>query len=366
MGGGGTGSTGGGAIKLIVSGTLTVNGRLSANAGNAGGITGAGGSVWVTGGGTLGGTGEIQAVQGSTGNASGGGGRISIDDTMGYAFQGNLRAGGPRYNSTPGTLYLPAAARQNFTIDTNQTFVIGSGTNYTFGDLTVKGILDCGADTLGYGTGIVIIANNITIPSNGVIKADSRGFFRNLGPGAPLNTQTNWGATHAGTGYLNSASAIYGSATQPNSIGSGAYGANTSEGGNAFWGGGAIKLVVANTLTVNGRLSANGGAKGAAYGGSAGGSIWIDCGTLLGSNGVIQANGGGSASTNYGGGGRISIKYRGKGFVGLPAPGTYVNMDTNLSTTITVRGGYNVGTNGVEDGSIYIQSVPQGSVVFFQ
>ncbi len=34
-----------------------------------------------------------------------------------------------------------------------------------------------------------------------------------------------------------------------------------------------------------------------------------------------------------------------------------------ISATVTAKGGYNTGADGVEDGSIYIESVPQGTTV---
>ena len=37
----------------------------------------------------------------------------------------------------------------------------------------------------------------------------------------------------------------------------------------------------------------------------------------------------------------------------MPAFGLYTNRET-ISTNITVKGGYNVGVDGPEDGSIYI------------
>jgi hypothetical protein len=372
MGSGGNGASGGGAIKLKVSGTLTINGLLSAN-GNIGhnSPSGAGGSIWITGGGTVNGTGAIRAygVANGGGFGTGGGGRISIDDTMTYAFTGNIQAGTTVYDGTPGTLYLPASARNNFLIDTNQTFIIGNGISYSFGNLTVKGMLDCGGDswlTPG-GTGIVITANNLTIWTNATLKADCRGFYGTnaavawvAGPGAG---GAAIGGTHGGMGY-NNTTGTYGSATQPTTLGSGAYSVPpyTPTSSNYF-GGGAIKLTVANLLTIYGTLSANGSIK-AGYGGSAGGSLWIDAGTLAG-NGRIQANGG--AGTYGGGGGRIAVYYHSAStFSGLPTPGLYASMES-VSSNVTVMGGYNVGFNGPEDGSIYIaHSVPGGMAVFFR
>jgi len=181
------------------------------------------------------------------------------------------------------------------------------------------------------------------------------------GPGAG---GTNVGGTHGGMGY-NNTTGTYGSATQPTTLGSGGYGSVPAYTAinSAYFGGGAIKLTVTNLLAIYGTLSANGSIK-AGYGGSAGGSIWIDVGSLTG-NGLIQANGG--VGTFGGGGGRIAVYYHSASiFSGLPTPGLYTSMES-VSSSVTVKGGYNVGANGSEDGSIYIaHSVPGGMAVFFR
>ncbi|RPI33909.1 MAG: DUF11 domain-containing protein, partial [Chloroflexota bacterium] len=81
-------------------------------------------------------------------------------------------------------------------------------------------------------------------------------------------------------------------------------------GGN---GGGAIRLVVTGTLTINGYLSANGAPATYAFaGGGAGGSLWVTVGTIAG-NGIIQANGGNATAdaTGNGAGGRVAVYYGG-------------------------------------------------------
>ena len=73
-------------------------------------------------------------------------------------------------------------------------------------------------------------------------------------------------------------------------------------------GGGAARLVVDGTLTVNGEVNASGGDGGKYYNG-AGGSIWLDCGALAGA-GTVRANGGCPSFEKYnlgGGGGRIAV-----------------------------------------------------------
>ena len=157
----------------------------------------------------------------------------------------------------------------------------------------------------------------------------------------------------------------YGDLLAPTSLGSGG---SSWQGGNHSAGGGAIKLTVAGTLTVNGTLSAIGDSGGlyTGNGGGAGGSVWLNVGTLAGS-GSISANGGigDGGSDGAGGGGRIAITYRHKGFAGLPAPGVYTNLQS-ISSTVTVKGGYNTSADGPEDGSIDIGQIPMGTAVYIR
>ncbi len=351
---GARGGDGGGAIKLVVSGALTVDGRLGANGRSTGGApAGAGGSIWITGGGTLRGNGDIEVCGGKAHyNGAGGGGRIAIDDTIVYAFGGNIRAGysSEAFGAGPGTVYLPAAARADFTIAAGQTLVIGSGIEYVFGRLTVDGTLDCGGDPVGDGTGIVIRAGNVTIGESGVVKADDRGFLSGRGPAAGGQYV---GGTHGGTGHSNPG-ATYGSPTAPRSFGSGGRFADGWGNSPGRHGGGAIHLVASDTLTINGRLSADGGRGSDSQGASAGGSLWLECGTLAG-HGIIRADGG--VSSFGGGGGRIAITCRGAAFNGLPAPDLYEGRQS-VSGTVTVKGGYNTAGDGPEDGSIFIRRLP--------
>jgi hypothetical protein len=361
LGSGGNGSTGGGAVKLIVASNLIVNGRLSANGLNGAYGSGAGGSVWITGGCTLGGTGEVQVSGGSAAGGlqyarGGGGGRLSIDDTVNDNFQGNLRgANGNQINcyGGAGSIYFGALARQNFTVFSNQTLVVGNDIANVFGNLTVYGTLVPAGSYAGQGTGVVIRADNLTIAASGSINADFWGLCP--GPGYLVNA----GGTHAGVGESNTTVATYGSATAPTSMGSAGGGSYNAVGG------GAVKLVVSGTLNVLGSISANGSQGG--YTGGAGGGIWVDAGTLSG-NGSIRANGAASNVGTYrGGGGRIAVYYHSAStFSGLPAPGLYTNLET-ISSTVTVKGGCNTGANGPEDGSIYIvHVVPLGTTIWFR
>jgi hypothetical protein len=113
--GGGVGGAGGGIVRLIVGGTLLVDGGISAD-----GITGspssaasggAGGSIWLTVG-ALAGSGAISATGGyGPSGGGGGGGRIAIYTTCQSSFSqvsvlGGVGAGGGTHNGTNGTIYL--------------------------------------------------------------------------------------------------------------------------------------------------------------------------------------------------------------------------------------------------------------------
>ncbi len=152
----------------------------------------------------------------------------------------------------------------------------------------------------GNGTGRTITVNgDATI--DGTIDGSGCGFLRydtNPGPQGPGFVM--WSAAHGG--LATGVGPVYGSITQPTSLGSGDYNGR---------GGGAIKLKVTGTATVNGTITAD--SDNATYA-PAGGSIWIDCGTLAGI-GTIRANSVGGASYP-GGGGRVSLNYTTRTYTG--------------------------------------------------
>ena len=160
----------------------------------------------------------------------------------------------------------------------------GAGRTITvLGDATIAGTID--------GTGC------------GFLRYDSNPGYQ--GPAFIYNS--GWGATHGG--LAPATGPIYGSVTQPTSLGSGNYNGR---------GGGAIKLKVNGTLTVDGTITAD--ADNASYA-AAGGSIWLDCGTLAGSGAVHADSVGG---TSYpGGGGRVALTCNSRTFTGtVSAQGT--------------------------------------------
>jgi len=354
--GGGAGSTGigasgGGAIRLLVGGTLRVDGAITAsglNATNSRAGGGAGGSIWLTAS-NLAGAGTINA-DGGAGEPSrgggGGGGRIAIySETNQYS--GSLFARG-------GLGAMPGGAGTTYTKGTNQPVGVTlvdnggrSGANTLLAaaepfDLTVRGAAKMTVVSAQAVRNLVIASNawfvvtsqaltitgSATVDSGGGILANGTGFPSSQGIGSGGTSSsgtfgvTGGGGGHGGFGAASVAGGnggnSYGSLLQPAAMGSGGgRGNGTSPGGQGGAGGGAVRLSVFETLVLNGVISANGTDGVAPHsGGGSGGSVWITAGTLIGS-GVISANGGaGNGLGGGGGGGRIAVYYTSNLFSG--------------------------------------------------
>jgi phosphodiesterase/alkaline phosphatase D-like protein len=383
----GAGGAGGGALKLNVSGTLSVDGTLSANGENA--VTGtsgnnrygagSGGSIWIAAT-TVSGSGTISANGGTTTGTdaasthpggTGGGGRISFGSS-GYSFSGSVQVNGgsvaTTYASTgtagrAGTVSFPSATLNNFTL--SNTLTLGNDIAYTFGILTIVsgGTLTFDGNPLT-GTGATVSATTITIDSGGTLSVNGKGYHSGdtnasgLGTGGTTSRGAGGGyggrggdtaATYAGTG-----GAKYGSATSPVSLGSG--GTKASSDGA---GGGALKINLSGTLTVNGTFSADGNAAGSnatERGAGSGGSLWVNGGTLAGS-GTIRANGGaGGTGGGAGGGGRISLGVTSNSFSGVyqvsggargasSHPGYSGTISFPTDTDLTIAGAMTLGND---------------------
>ncbi|MFC1461144.1 hypothetical protein ACFLQR_01320 [Verrucomicrobiota bacterium] len=188
--------------------------------------------------------------------------------------------------------------------DESSLMLSAEGTYNLSGDLDIlsaNSILYVFGNTTGNGTGVTINCQNANIL--GTLSGNGCGFAGGAGPGAGANI----GGAYGGKGGRNSV-ATYGSTNQPTALGSG---------GHTAAGGGAVKLIVSNTLTVNGTVSAKG--NNAVYGGGAGGSIWLIADTFAG-NGTITADGGIATQSHEhrgsGGGGRVAIEYTSSTFTG--------------------------------------------------
>ncbi len=216
------------------------------------------------------------------------------------------------------------------TFNLNGTFSIGGTCTFPSNmDLSIggTGVLTHGTNTTSKVYYIDLTLNSLTIASGGSINVNAKGFAGGNGSGAGVTGVDaspyyyGGGGAYGGNGgkanytystYGNGGTA-YGTLKQPTDLGSGG-GACVS---NGTWaggsGGGAIKLTVAGTTTVNGTISANGGnyySTSYPSGGGSGGSIWIITPTLSGT-GSITATGGLGYSTysGAGGGGRVAIEY---------------------------------------------------------
>lgn len=345
---------GGGAIRLIVAGSLEVEGTLSANGlatgANHRGATG--GSLWITTD-TLTGSGSIQAnaapKAGST-NVNSAGGRIALyySDASGFADLSQIEAksGGTDDNSEDGTVVLvdvdtgggdltvqgrvviaePTADYQSIRVTGTGHLTLGGGLDLTVtdafvveagGGVTVQGKNNTARIDGGWeGQGVHLTAATLTVEAGAFVSADGQGYQPNrndgyniLGTGPGSTESGNNGASYGGEAMSSSVTvqpkSVYGSLFHPTELGSSSYGYSSNT-----YGGGAIQID-ADTVTIEGVLSANGLATGTNHNGASGGSIWITTHTLAGA-GTIQANAAakGAASANRSsGGGRIAIFY---------------------------------------------------------
>ncbi len=128
------------------------------------------------------------------------------------------------------------------------------------------------------------VATDLTIANGGQVNADYKGYASNNGPGVVNGSNC---ASHGGYGgtYCGYTNPIYGSMTEPVSLGSNA-------------GGGAIKVQVSGTLVNNGVITASGSS-------GTGGSVWLTANTMSGS-GSFKAN---SSYSSYASGGRVALYY---------------------------------------------------------
>ena len=353
------GSPGGGAIRLIVNNTFQNDGSISANGGApAGGGGGSGGSIYVTtnnlsGSGTF--TANGSGVVSGSFSGGGGGGRIAIYYQT-STFAGSSAAIGAtgynNYNGEEGTV--------GFFDTLNNDFYAGhfwyfqqSSNPFNFNKIVLRGARVIADDNLSFQAKVISITenslftvlgkgtfntDNLTVDATSFISADGQGFGPGQGPGAGQSAV--WGGAGGGYGGRGGnryqdvgGGTTYGSAMKPVDLGSG--GGNDNDGlGGA--GGGALRIIVNETLTLNGGISTNAGIPTSRGGGGSGGSIYVTVKSFAGS-GYFKANGSAGAISNSGGGGggRIAIYYQNSTFNGI----------------VEARGGIGAGTNG-EEGTV--------------
>ncbi|MFZ4575308.1 MAG: hypothetical protein ACOYN0_12975 [Phycisphaerales bacterium] len=362
---GNPGGAGAGAAKITVGGTLTVNGAISANGvvGVSSSGCGSGGGLWIIAP-TIAGNGSISANGGFGSNwGGGGGGRIALyyDAT---SFTGTVRAAG---GSSPsggqrggaGTIFRQASSESNPDLELENLVTSGDLSAETavvpegpFRSVLISGRADCrftdavtveldttvqnsarltfapsdnvvldDVTVAGAGSTIftpaqsrldLFVGGDVTVGPGAAINGDGRGFPAGQGPGRGT-ASNNGGIGGAGGGYGGVGAAAtpfaggqsYGSATQPFDLGSGG---GSYVGNSAGAGGGAIRLAINGSLTVDGTITARGAQPPNSSGAGSGGSIFLDASGLIGS-GTVNANGGaaGSGSWGAGGGGRVAV-----------------------------------------------------------
>ncbi|MEO6924813.1 MAG: hypothetical protein ABI142_13380, partial [Bryocella sp.] len=319
-----TGSDGGGAIRLIVSGTLTNNGIISANGQavlpNQGGA-GAGGSVWVTTA-TLAGSGSFTANGGSnttptlSGAAAGGGGRVAVyyaGPTNFTGFAASTALGGVYTGTATGyagangtaafidtsvpngdvSIYqsgfqIPAGASVQY-----NSLMIGSGAAVTIGSgatVTVATNMSVGGGatvTIGGGA-TVTVTNAVTVSGNSTIVmqgANNTGKVNGAYVGVGVTLQAGSMQLDAGSainadgqGYLSSAGlAEAGGAT---GAAGGSYGGLGGHDPGPIYGSAAMPVNLGS-----------GGAAAQYTGSNGGGAIRLIVSGTLTNNGIISANG---------------------------------------------------------------------------
>ena len=261
------------------------------------------------------------------------------------------------YLTIEGTLDVP----DDFTVS-NLTFMPHAGCTLDVTSLTISPsarVSHYNNRTTKAFTLEIDIPGNLTIESGASIDVSGMGYRYDRYPGGSLVTQDyGVGGSHGGRGgtsgsarYGNRPSAAtYGSITAPTDIGSGGYGWQEPRETD---GGGAIKITVGGTTTVNGSILADGLTNALALrGGGAGGSIWLTTSSLAG-NGTIRAKGGTTTFTDSypnpasgGGGGRVSVILTGS--------------DSFAGVSMGASGG-----TGTEDdggaGTVYKQTQTQGA-----
>ena len=164
-----------------------------------------------------------------------------------------------------------------------------------------------------------LACSNLMIDGGGTINVDYKGYqgstsitVPGCGPGG--GAAGGDGGSHGGFGGKGGPAICGGNypcgdPLAPLAPGSGG-GGGVSAGGIGGAGGGAIRISATGRVLVNGSISANGDANHITQaGGGSGGSIYITCQTIGGTN-LIQANGGGGQIWGAdGGGGRIALDY---------------------------------------------------------
>jgi hypothetical protein len=390
------GGSGGGAVRMTVTGNLRLDGKISTDGTAGGGSMGggaSGGSVWLSPG-SFSGNGSISANGGSGGLPYGGGGaggRIAITYAT-NAFTGHLTAAGGAgaVGGGAGTIYtklnsstyvdfradnggingtntvLDASASYNLTVTGGAT-LRSTLTQLAFGTLTVGS-----NSTLLLGNGsssvFVTVASNANVAAGGGISGDGLGYASGAGTGAgQFSSIGSTGGGHGGYGgrglgftnlAVNAGGSVYDSTATPTILGSGGGGVTRT----GSEGGAALRMTFSGPLLLNGRISVNGASTSTNNnGGGAGGALWLTFNDQFSGTGLISADGGTGHLPNGGGGGggRIALYYGSNSFTGTYSakggsgfnPGgagtVYLKANSNPYPNLIVDNGGLSGTNAL-------------------
>lgn len=204
---------------------------------------------------------------------------------------------------------------EDLVISTNTTWEAGE---YTYRDITITNnatlTLNGAYTDNDNGVGVTINARNITVDAGSAIFATATGYAGCAGPGAGTSGDlAGRGGSYGGRGGGSLTDLTYGSALNPNNLGSGGctYQSDAAKSGK---GGGAITIIASDQVSVSGSITANGGnglAKTGGYptGGGSGGTVNISTTSITGTGNITANGGNGYNNGGVGGGGRISIYY---------------------------------------------------------
>ncbi len=332
------GGAGGGVIKIVAGGNLTIDGSITSNGesgspASAASGGGSGGSIWLEGisiaiSGTITATGGLGTDGAQSSGGSGGGGRIRIVTSQ-LTVAGSVSAVGGTENRAggAGTVLLVENGLKTLNIDNAGTAAgttgVATGGTTDFDEpvfvdsLNISGAARVSAKRL---TQLRLrVTGDMFIEQGALVWVSGRGYLASQGsgggdtgpcglPGAVASA----GGSHGGEGGRPcglSAGTTYGSDTAPSAFGSGGGGSGsaTYRGGE---GGGAAEVIVGGTLFVDGSIHASGISSFRRAGG-AGGSILLSASSVTGA-GQVHARGGNgysslAATGGGGGGGRIAI-----------------------------------------------------------
>ncbi|RLC38738.1 hypothetical protein DRH27_01550 [Candidatus Falkowbacteria bacterium] len=407
------GGYGGGAIILSISGTTTINGIISANAGDGyaaqcGG--GSGGSILIETN-TLAGIGTTSAVGGKAYEscaAGGGGGRIAVyyttdNSSLNYQVYGGYNAGSnTNYMGGGGTIYKKSSAQSHgdLIIDNSDRYYTGVYGEIYHGKTEIYDELIVDQLTISNrGFFNVVASTNLTYSSldwsNEAIIVDNGGSFTLFATGTDIyiattsilkaNTERTWGdieidgvLTHSinstnpdylmnltvssvlinSIGEINVNSKGY---QNQNGLGQGDYGGSgqcgSGAGHGATGGAGASRTngAVYGSTTYPVLLGSGGGNDtSGAGGGYGGGAIKLSvCGTTT-VNGLITANGGDGFFNQCGGGSGGSILL-------------YTDVLAGIGTTSAIGGkGEELCTAGGAGGRIAVYCTTDNSSIIYQ